>query len=103
MENIGYFDFLSDTFTIEELDEAEKSSSTVTSQIVTKDEEPAPKRFKTATFSDVEKIRAQNTERTTDNSTKWAVGLLRGTYLLGFPLHIVVLLFCVKLLLSQTV
>ena len=61
MEHIEYLDFLSDTFTIEELNEAERPS-----QIVTTDEEPAPKMFKTATVTDVEKLRTRNTEITTE-------------------------------------
>ena len=92
MENIEYLDFLSDTFTIEELNEAERPS-----QIVTTDEEPAPKMFKTATVTDVEKTK-DTKYRNHNRSTKCAVGLLRGTYIRGFPLHIVVQLFVVKLL-----
>ena len=92
--DMEYVDFLNDMLTDEEIDVADNSDNTATSEIV-KDEEPAPKRFKTTTLSDVEQLRVQITEKTTDKSTKWSVGLLKGTYLLRFLLRIG-FFFCLK-------
>ena len=44
---------------------------------VEKENQP-PKRFKPATDTDINQLKAQNTEITTDRQTKWAVKLLKG-------------------------
>lgn len=39
------------------------------------------KRFKSLSEDTIVKLKQQNTEKTTDNSTKWAVGLLKGRFI----------------------
>ena len=67
-------DFLDD-----DLNENE-TVNTVVSPLVTDSASPVQplKRFKSISDTDINRLKAQNTERTTDNSTKWAVGLLKG-------------------------
>lgn len=71
LEDIG-LDFFDDSFFFEEINAG--TDLTSVQEILP----PQPKRFKQTSAADVERLRGQTTEKTTDQSTKWAVGLLKG-------------------------
>ncbi|XP_053388791.1 multiple epidermal growth factor-like domains protein 10, partial [Mercenaria mercenaria] len=76
-ENLDFLDDELDEIEMETVNSAISSLEPTTAEPEPQDLEQPNKRFKSASESDITRLKAQNTERTTDSSTKWAVGLLK--------------------------
>lgn len=82
------FDFLDDEFDIKEEDfinsTVDSNQSCQASALVDPNIQQTKKRFKSVSESEINKLKCPITETTTDRSTKWAVGLIKGWYLRFF-------------------
>ncbi|XP_053376937.1 uncharacterized protein LOC128547781 [Mercenaria mercenaria] len=76
-ENLDFLDDELDEIEMETVNSAISSLEPTTAEPEPQDLEQPNKKFKSASESDITRLKAQNTERTTDSSTKWAVGLLK--------------------------